>query len=81
MLLFFFRSCLTQIKEAARIGKPRPGAKEENAEKLLNKLQQSVNVAVALINMCRLHNKVIAFHFYTLINLFHVKEMEVLTNS
>lgn len=46
------------IKEAARLEKPSAGAKEENAGNLLNKLHQSVNVVVSLINICRTHHKV-----------------------
>ncbi|XP_071936752.1 uncharacterized protein [Coffea arabica] len=45
-------------KEVAWLEKPRAAAKVENVEKLLDRLQQSVNVVVSLVNMCRTHDKV-----------------------
>ncbi|KAL3537801.1 hypothetical protein ACH5RR_001167, partial [Cinchona calisaya] len=46
------------VKEVAWLEKPQAAAKEENVEKLLNKLQQSVDVVVSLVNMCKTHDKV-----------------------
>ncbi|KAL0364789.1 UNVERIFIED_CONTAM: hypothetical protein Sangu_0576500 [Sesamum angustifolium] len=47
------------VKEASLMEKPRGGAKVENVSRLLNKILQSVNVVVFLINMCRNNDKVI----------------------
>ncbi|KAI3445229.1 hypothetical protein Pfo_001894 [Paulownia fortunei] len=46
------------VKEIALLEKSRGGAKVENLQRLLNKILQSVNVAVSLINMCRDNDKV-----------------------
>ncbi|KAL3814707.1 hypothetical protein ACJIZ3_015975 [Penstemon smallii] len=46
------------FKEIAILEKQRGGAKVENIQRLLNKILQSVNVVVALINLCRTNNKV-----------------------
>ncbi|GFP99763.1 fanconi anemia group d2 protein homolog [Phtheirospermum japonicum] len=46
------------VKEIALLEKPRGGAKEENLQRLLNKILQSVDVFVSLINVCRNNDKV-----------------------
>ncbi|KAH6772470.1 fanconi anemia group D2 protein [Perilla frutescens var. frutescens] len=46
------------VKEIALLGKPRGGAREEDIQRLLNKILQSVNVVVSLVNMCRVTDKV-----------------------
>ncbi|XP_022863768.1 Fanconi anemia group D2 protein isoform X2 [Olea europaea var. sylvestris] len=46
------------VKEIAVLKKPRAEIEVENVERLLNKLQQSVNVVVSLVSMCRTNEKV-----------------------
>ncbi|CAI9102693.1 OLC1v1001000C1 [Oldenlandia corymbosa var. corymbosa] len=46
------------MKEIARLEKPQAVASKENVDELLNKLEQSVNVVVSLVNSCRTHEKV-----------------------
>lgn len=46
------------VKEIALLEKPRGGAKVEDIQRILNKIFQSVNVVVSLINMCRNSDKV-----------------------
>ncbi|XP_020551321.1 Fanconi anemia group D2 protein [Sesamum indicum] len=46
------------VKEISLMEKPRGGAKVETVWRLLNKILQSVNVVVFLINMCRNNDKV-----------------------
>lgn len=49
-----------QVKEIALLEKPRGGAKVEDIQRILNKILQSVNVVVSLINMCRNSDKVVS---------------------
>ncbi|GMY31923.1 Fanconi anemia group D2 protein homolog isoform X1 [Fagus crenata] len=46
------------VKEVILLEKPRAGVQLQNVEKLLIKLQHSVNVVVSLVNMCRTQHKV-----------------------
>ncbi|KAL3629924.1 hypothetical protein CASFOL_026236 [Castilleja foliolosa] len=46
------------VKEIALLEKSRGGAKEETLQKILNKILQSVDVFVSLVNVCRNSDKV-----------------------
>ncbi|XP_048434271.1 LOW QUALITY PROTEIN: Fanconi anemia group D2 protein homolog [Pyrus x bretschneideri] len=46
------------VKEAILLKKARASAQHNIIEKLLSKLQQSVNVVVSLVNLCKTHDKV-----------------------
>ncbi|KAL1536039.1 Fanconi anemia group D2 protein isoform X3 [Salvia divinorum] len=46
------------VKEISQLEKPRGCAKVEDIQRLLNKILQSVNVVVTLVNMCRNNDKV-----------------------
>ncbi|KAG6393159.1 hypothetical protein SASPL_147394 [Salvia splendens] len=50
------------VKEISQSEKSRGGAKVEDIQKLLNKILQSVNVVVTLVNMCRNNDKVVSIH-------------------
>nr|XP_016476022.1 PREDICTED: uncharacterized protein LOC107797635 [Nicotiana tabacum] len=46
------------VKEISLLEKARGGVEVEDVKCLLKKLQQSVNVVVSLVNMCKTHDKV-----------------------
>ncbi|KAK8289749.1 hypothetical protein V6Z12_D07G213000 [Gossypium hirsutum] len=46
------------VKEVVRLEKVRPGFQPVNVHTLLIRLQKNVNVVVALVSMCRTHDKV-----------------------
>nr|XP_016489377.1 PREDICTED: Fanconi anemia group D2 protein homolog isoform X1 [Nicotiana tabacum] len=46
------------VKEISLLEKARGGVEMEDVKCLLKKLQQSVNVVVSLVNMCKTHDKV-----------------------
>lgn len=52
------------VKEIVLLEKSKEGVQPENVKSILIKVQQSVNVVVSLVNMCRTHDKV-AVHAMT----------------
>ncbi|GMI98522.1 Fanconi Anemia D2 [Hibiscus trionum] len=46
------------VKEVVRLERVRPGCQPENVHTLLIRMQKNVNVVVALVSMCRTHDKV-----------------------
>ncbi|KAK8517816.1 hypothetical protein V6N12_016656 [Hibiscus sabdariffa] len=47
-----------QVKEVVRLERVRPGFQPENVHTLLIRMQKNINVVVALVSMCRTHDKV-----------------------
>ncbi|KAK8491249.1 hypothetical protein V6N11_051261 [Hibiscus sabdariffa] len=46
------------VKEVVRLERVRPGFQPENVHTLLIRMQKNINVVVALVSMCRTHDKV-----------------------